>query len=155
MIERLGQGGQSSLRQVGCPAGQVYNRREVRTPASGVCIGKRPMSKTIFKRIIDKEIPAKLVYEDEQCLAFHDIGPQAPTHVLLIPKQEIASLASAADSDAALLGHLLIVARKLAEQLQLTGGYRVVINCGPDGGQSVDHLHLHLLGGRQLKWPPG
>ena len=113
------------------------------------------MGKTIFKRIIDKEIPAKLVHEDEQCLAFHDIGPQAPTHVLIIPKQEIASLAAAADSDAALLGHLLIVARKLAEQLKLTGGYRVVINSGPDGGQSVDHLHLHLLGGRQLKWPPG
>jgi len=113
------------------------------------------MGKTIFKRIIDKEIPAKLVYEDDLCLAFHDIGPQAPTHVLLIPKQEIASLAAAADSDAALLGHLLVVARKLAEQLNLASGYRVVINCGPDGGQSVDHLHLHLLGGREMKWPPG
>ncbi|HZN32203.1 MAG TPA: histidine triad nucleotide-binding protein [Pirellulaceae bacterium] len=113
------------------------------------------MGKTIFKRIIDKEIPAKLVYEDDRCLAFHDIGPQAPTHVLLIPKQEIASLAAAADSDAALLGHLLVVARKLAEQLNLASGYRVVINCGPDGGQSVDHLHLHLLGGRAMKWPPG
>ena len=113
------------------------------------------MGKTIFKRIIDKEIPAKLVYEDDRCLAFHDIGPQAPTHVLLIPKQEIASLAAAADSDAALLGHLLVVARKLAEQLNLASGYRVVINCGPDGGQSVDHLHLHLLGGREMKWPPG
>ena len=113
------------------------------------------MSKTIFKRIIDKEIPAKLIYEDEQCLAFHDIGPQAPTHVLVIPKREIASLAAAADSDALLLGHLLVVVRQLAEQLKLAGGYRVVINCGPDGGQSVDHLHLHVLGGRQLKWPPG
>jgi len=113
------------------------------------------MGKTIFKRIIDKEIPAKLVYEDDRCLAFRDIGPQAPTHVLLIPKQEIASLAAAADSDAALLGHLLVVARKLAEQLNLASGYRVVINCGPDGGQSVDHLHLHLLGGREMKWPPG
>jgi histidine triad (HIT) family protein len=113
------------------------------------------MTKTIFKRIIDKEVPAKILYEDELCLAFHDIGPQAPTHVLVIPKKEIASLAAASESDAALLGHLLVVVRKLAEQLQLSGGYRVVINCGPDGGQSVDHLHLHLLGGRPLKWPPG
>jgi histidine triad (HIT) family protein len=113
------------------------------------------MTKTIFKRIIDKEVPAKILYEDDQCLAFHDIGPQAPMHVLVIPKKEIASLAAAAESDAALLGHLLVVVRKLAEQLQLSGGYRVVINSGPDGGQSVDHLHLHLLGGRQLKWPPG
>lgn len=113
------------------------------------------MAKTIFKRIIDKEIPTKLVYEDDQCLAFHDIGPQAPTHVLVIPKQEIASLAAAGEADERLLGHLLLVARQLAEQLGLKDGYRVVINCGPDGGQSVDHLHLHLLGGRQLKWPPG
>ena len=113
------------------------------------------MTKTIFKRIIDKEIPARLVYEDEQCLAFHDVAPQAPTHVLVIPKKEIASLATAGDGDAALLGHLLTVVRKLAEQLGLNGGYRVVINSGPDGGQSVDHLHLHLLGGRQMAWPPG
>jgi len=111
--------------------------------------------KTIFKRIIDKEIPAKILFEDELCLAFHDIGPQAPTHVLVIPKKEIASLAEAESADAALLGHLLLTAKKLAEQLGLAGGYRVVINCGPDGGQSVDHLHLHLLGGRQLQWPPG
>lgn len=113
------------------------------------------MSKTIFKRIIDKEIPAKILYEDDQCLAFHDVGPQAPTHVLVIPKKEIASLAAATDADEALLGHLLLVVRKLAEQLGLSGGYRVVMNCGPDGGQSVDHLHLHLLGGRALTWPPG
>jgi histidine triad (HIT) family protein len=113
------------------------------------------MPKTIFKRIIDKEIPAKILYEDDQCLAFHDIGPQAPTHVLVIPKQEIASLAATTDADEALLGHLLLVVRKLAEQLGLSGGYRVVMNCGPDGGQSVDHLHLHLLGGRPLTWPPG
>jgi histidine triad (HIT) family protein len=113
------------------------------------------MTKTIFKRIIDKEIPAKLVYEDEQCLAFHDIGPQAPVHVLVIPKKEIVSLAATGDTDAALLGHLLTVVRKLADQLGLKNGYRVVINSGPDGGQSVDHLHLHLLGGRQLTWPPG
>jgi histidine triad (HIT) family protein len=111
--------------------------------------------KTIFKRIIDKEIPAKIVYEDELCLAFHDISPQAPTHVLIIPKQEIESVAHLTTADQALAGHLLLVAGKVAEQLGLSGGYRVVANCGPDGGQSVDHLHLHLLGGRPLAWPPG
>lgn len=110
---------------------------------------------TIFKRIIDKEIPAKIVHEDDLCLAFHDVNPQAPTHVLVIPKKEIASLAQLAADDQALAGHLLLVVQKLARDLGLTNGYRVVINCGPDGGQSVDHLHLHLLGGRQLSWPPG
>jgi histidine triad (HIT) family protein len=111
--------------------------------------------KTIFKRIIDKEIPATIVYEDDKCLAFRDANPQAPVHVLVIPRREIPSLAEAADNDAALLGHLLTTARRLASQLGLSRGYRVVVNCGPDGGQSVDHLHLHLLGGRQLAWPPG
>lgn len=111
--------------------------------------------KTIFKRIIDGEIPARIVYQDEQCLAFHDIAAQAPTHVLVIPRKEIPSLATAEKSDVELLGHLLLVVKKLADDLQLTGGYRVVMNCGPDGGQSVDHLHFHLLGGRQLGWPPG
>ena len=112
-------------------------------------------AKTIFQRIIDKEIPADLVYEDDKCLAFRDVNPQAPVHVLVIPRQEIPSLADAADGDAALLGHLLSTARRLATQMGLTQGYRVVINCGPDGGQSVDHLHLHVLGGRPLGWPPG
>jgi histidine triad (HIT) family protein len=112
-------------------------------------------AKTIFKKIIDREIPAKIAYEDDLCLAFHDISPKAPTHVLVVPKKEITSLAAAADEDVQLLGHLLRVARDLAKQLGLTDGYRVVTNCGPDGGQSVDHLHLHLLGGRQLGWPPG
>lgn len=111
--------------------------------------------KTIFKRIIDKEIPASIVYEDDRCLAFRDVAPQAPTHVLVIPRKEIRSLAEATDDDAALLGHLLVTARKLAGELGLANGYRVVVNCGPDGGQSVDHLHVHLLGGRSLGWPPG
>lgn len=111
--------------------------------------------KTIFKRIIDGEIPADVVYQDEHCLAFRDVAPQAPTHVLVIPKREIASLDDLAAADSELAGHLLVVARQVAEQLQLEGGYRVVINCGRDGGQSVDHLHLHLLGGRPMKWPPG
>ena len=112
-------------------------------------------AKTIFKRIIDGEIPAKRIYEDKLCLAFHDVHPQAPTHVLVIPKQEIPSIADAQEEDAALLGHLLLVARKLATDLGLDCGFRLVINAGPDGGQSVDHLHIHLLGGRQLGWPPG
>jgi histidine triad (HIT) family protein len=111
--------------------------------------------KTIFKRIIDKEIPATIVYEDERCLAFRDIGPQAPTHILVIPRKEIPSLAEASEDDAPLLGHLLVTARKLAAQLGLANGFRIVINAGPDGGQSVDHLHVHLLGGRPLAWPPG
>ncbi len=111
--------------------------------------------KTIFKRIIDGEIPANIVYDDDQCLAFVDVAPQAPTHVIVIPKKEIPSLNDVADEDAPLVGHLLVVIRRLAAQLKLDDGYRVVVNCGPYGGQSVDHLHFHLLGGRPLKWPPG
>jgi histidine triad (HIT) family protein len=111
--------------------------------------------KTIFQKIIDKEIPAGIVFEDDQCLAFRDISPQAPTHILVIPKKAIMSLAQAQDEDAALLGHLLIVARKVAQQEGLKNGYRAVLNSGPDGGQSVDHLHVHVLGGRKLSWPPG
>ena len=111
--------------------------------------------KTIFKRIIDKEIPADIIYEDDQCLAFRDISPQAPTHVLVIPKKEIASVAALADEDQALIGHMYLVIRDIASELGLDRGYRVVANCGADGGQAVDHLHFHLLGGRQLKWPPG
>lgn len=110
---------------------------------------------TIFTKIINRQIPADIVYEDDLCLAFRDIHPQAPTHVLVIPKREIASLADAAETDAPLLGHLLIAAQKVAKQLGLTNGYRTVLNCGRDGGQSVDHLHVHVLGGRSLSWPPG
>jgi histidine triad (HIT) family protein len=110
---------------------------------------------TIFKRIIDKEIPAQIVYEDDLCLAFHDVAPQAPTHVLIIPKKEITSVDDLADDDAELMGHLWNVIRRLAGELQLDDGYRVVVNSGPAGGQTVDHLHFHLLGGRNLSWPPG
>jgi histidine triad (HIT) family protein len=113
------------------------------------------MAKTIFKRIIDGEVPAKIIYQDDLCLAFHDVSPKAPTHVLIIPKKEIASLDQLTADDAALVGHIWTVIPKLARQLGLTGGYRVVVNCGPDAGQSVDHLHFHLLGGRPLAWPPG
>jgi histidine triad (HIT) family protein len=111
--------------------------------------------KTIFKRIIDREIPSDIVYEDDECLAFRDVNPQAPVHFLVIPKKEITSLAESDDEDSPLLGHLLMTARMLAEQMKLERGYRVVVNCGPDGGQSVDHLHVHVLGGRKLTWPPG
>jgi histidine triad (HIT) family protein len=111
--------------------------------------------KTIFKQIIDKEIPADIVYEDDRCLAFRDVNPQAPTHVLIIPKQEIASLAALTESDTDTIGHLFVVASRLAEQLKLENGYRTVVNCGSDGGQTVPHLHVHLLGGRHFTWPPG
>jgi histidine triad (HIT) family protein len=111
--------------------------------------------KTIFKRIIDREIPAKIAYEDECCLAFHDITPQAPTHVLIIPKKEIPKVDDLTADDDALVGHLFRVAARLAGQLGLSGGYRLVVNNGPDAGQAVLHLHVHLLGGRALHWPPG
>jgi histidine triad (HIT) family protein len=113
------------------------------------------MSKTIFKRIIDREIPAKIVYEDDRCLAFEDVNPQAPVHILVIPKKEIPSLGELSDEDAALAGHLLVVVRKLAIERKLGDGYRVVLNNGPHAGQTVPHLHFHLLGGRGFAWPPG
>ncbi|MCE9546140.1 MAG: histidine triad nucleotide-binding protein [Planctomycetia bacterium] len=112
--------------------------------------------KSIFQRIIDREIPAQIVYEDDRCLAFRDVNPQAPTHILLIPKKPITSIATLEDADAALVGHLWLVIRDLAQQLGVVdGGYRVVVNCGRDAGQTVDHLHFHLLAGRTLDWPPG
>ena len=110
---------------------------------------------TIFGKIINREIPAKIVYEDEQCLAFRDVNPQAPTHVLLIPKKEIPRLADATDADQAVLGHLMIVAGRIARELGVDDAFRLVVNNGADAGQSVFHLHLHLLAGRQLTWPPG
>jgi histidine triad (HIT) family protein len=113
------------------------------------------MADTIFGKIIRGEVPARIIHDDDRCLAFHDVSPQAPVHVLVIPKQPIPSLAAATAADAGLLGHLVVVATELARTLGLADGYRLVVNCGPDGGQSVDHLHVHLLGGRQLSWPPG
>ena len=113
------------------------------------------MAETIFARIIRGEVPARIVHEDDRCLAFHDVAPQAPVHVLVIPKRPIASLAEVGETDADLLGHLVVVATQVARTLGLAAGYRLVVNCGRDGGQSVDHLHVHLLGGRPLGWPPG
>jgi len=110
---------------------------------------------TIFEKIIARQIPAKIIWEDEDALAFHDVDPQAPVHVLIVPKRVIPHLADAKDEDRALLGKLLLVARDLAKKLELSNGYRVVINCGPDAGESVPHLHVHLLGKRALAWPRG
>lgn len=110
---------------------------------------------TLFEKIIAHEIPAKIAYEDEQYIAIHDIQPQAPVHVLVIPKKLLARIGEATPDDQALLGHLLLTAAQLARDLKLDAGYRIVINNGPNGGESVPHLHVHLLGGRQLAWPPG
>lgn len=113
------------------------------------------MADNIFLKIISKDIPAKIVFEDDRCLAFHDIGPKAPTHVLIIPKKVIPTHADLTDDDAALIGHLHVVAAKIAAQLGLHDGYRLVINCKEAAGQTVPHLHMHLLGGREFTWPPG
>lgn len=110
---------------------------------------------TIFGKVIRREIPADIVYEDEHCLAFRDINPQAPTHVLLIPKKEIAKLSDAAAEDQAILGHLLLAAAKIARELGVADAFRLVVNNGAEAGQSVFHLHLHILAGRTLRWPPG
>lgn len=110
---------------------------------------------TIFGKIIRREIPAQIVYEDELCLAFNDVNPQAPVHVLIIPKKAIAKLADVGDEDQALLGHLLLTAKNLAQTLGLARGFRLVLNNGEEAGQTVFHLHIHLLGDRPLSWPPG
>ncbi|MFG6104276.1 histidine triad nucleotide-binding protein [Leptothoe sp. EHU-05/26/07-4] len=110
---------------------------------------------TIFSKIIRKEIPADIVYEDDLCLAFRDISPQAPTHILVIPKKPIPKLSDAVVEDKQLLGHMLLTVKEIADAEGLSNGYRVVINTGQDGGQTVFHLHMHLLGGRSLAWPPG
>ncbi|HAN45597.1 MAG TPA: histidine triad nucleotide-binding protein [Cyanobacteria bacterium UBA8156] len=113
------------------------------------------MSDTLFSQIIRREIPADIVFEDDRALAFRDINPQAPVHVLVIPKQPIAMVAEAQPTDEPLLGHLLWVAAQVAREQGLTNGYRLVINNGADAGQTVFHLHIHVLGGRSLQWPPG
>jgi histidine triad (HIT) family protein len=111
---------------------------------------------TLFERIISREVPAQIIHEDNQCIAIRDINPQAPVHVLVIPKKAIARLGDASEADAAMLGHLLITAASIAkrEGIEETG-FRIVVNHGHHAGESVPHLHVHLLGGRQMKWPPG
>jgi histidine triad (HIT) family protein len=113
------------------------------------------MSDCVFCRIAQGEIPARFVHQDDDLVAFHDLAPQAPVHVLLIPRRHLSSLADCVEADGALVGRLAIVAARLARELGLAGGWRLVANTGDDGGQSVAHLHLHLLGGRRLGWPPG
>jgi histidine triad (HIT) family protein len=113
------------------------------------------LSDNIFLKIIEKKIPAKIIYEDEQCVAFQDINPQAPVHVLIIPRKVIRTHEDITAEDQALLGHLHLVAAQLAGQLGLGDGYRLVLNCKERAGQTVPHLHLHLLGGRDFGWPPG
>jgi len=113
------------------------------------------MTKTLFQRIIDREVPAKIEHEDERCIVIHDIQPQAPVHILIIPKKLIARLGDVTDADESVLGHLLVVACKVAAKLKLEKGFRIVVNSGPDACESVPHLHVHLLAKRQMKWPPG
>lgn len=113
------------------------------------------MSDNIFQKIIDKKIPAKIVYEDDECIAIRDINPQAPTHLLIMPRKVIATHDELTLADAELLGHLHLVAVKLAQQLGLIDGYRLVVNCRESAGQTVPHLHMHLLAGRDFTWPPG
>lgn len=110
---------------------------------------------TIFSKIIRRQIPANIVYEDDLALAFTDVNPQAPVHILVIPKKQIPKLADAQPEDQALLGHLLLTAKRVAAEAGLKNGYRLVINTDADGGQTVYHLHLHILGGRPMAWPPG
>jgi histidine triad (HIT) family protein len=111
--------------------------------------------KTIFQRIIDREIPAAIEFEDDRCIVIHDILPQAPVHLLIIPKKDIVRIGEVTAADEALVGHLLAVGGLVARKLGLVNGFRLVINSGPDAGESVPHLHVHLLGRRQLAWPPG
>ncbi|KAJ9452301.1 Histidine triad nucleotide-binding protein 1 [Diplonema papillatum] len=120
--------------------------------------GVGPEGSTIFGKIIRGEIPCKKRYEDDRYLAFDDVNPQAPCHVLVIPKRRVAGISAAQDSDESLMGGLLLTARKVARELRLDdkdAGYRLVINDGRDGGQTVPHIHVHILGGRKLAWPPG
>ena len=113
------------------------------------------MAKTLFQRIADKEIPATLLHEDEKCVAFSDIDPQAPVHFLVVPRKPIPSLDHLEEEDAELVGHLFLVAKQVAAAQGITKGYRAVFNCGADAFQTVPHLHLHILGGRKMGWPPG
>ena len=110
---------------------------------------------TLFEKIIAREIPANIVFENDLCLAFRDIAPQAPTHILVVPKKPISRVSTASPEDEGLLGHLLLTAAKIAKTENLADGFRIVINNGPHGGETVPHLHVHLLGGRHLTWPPG
>ncbi len=110
---------------------------------------------SIFEKIINRDIPAEIIFEDEICIVIRDIEPQAPVHCLIIPKKKIQRISLSKDSDQSTLGHLLLIARKTATDEKLDSGFRIIINNGHEGGESVPHLHVHLMGGRQMKWPPG
>ena len=125
------------------------------TPSLNQKTIKEKTISTIFQKIIDREIPAKIHYEDELCLAFDDIKPQAPVHILLIPKKPIKSHQYIEDKDQNLMGHLLLKAREIALKQNLKKGWRLVVNTGEEGGQTVHHIHIHILGGRSMRWPPG
>ena len=111
--------------------------------------------KTLFQRIADREIPADIVFEDDLCIAFRDIAPKAPTHILIVPRKPIPTLDDLEEEDEQLIGHLFLVAKQVAQTEGLSNGYRTIFNCGREGGQEVHHLHLHVMGGRQMLWPPG
>lgn len=113
------------------------------------------IEKTLFQKIIDGEVPGKVLYEDDVCAVIEDKYPKAPTHILVVPKKPIVRLDQAATEDAAILGHLLLVAKNQAKVLGLKNGFRLIINNGPDAGEAIPHLHVHLLGGRPMHWPPG
>lgn len=146
----------TSLKLYGQDMSSHTNERENADAAANLAGTGKP-SVTIFDKIIRKEIPAKIVFEDDQCLAFHDVHPQAPVHILIIPKDSdgLSQLSAAEERHKPILGHLMYIARKVAQDQGLANGFRIVINDGPDGCQSVYHLHIHLLGGRKLGWPPG
>ena len=139
----------------GCAAWGAWNDAFVRRFRPNIPALVVMSRKTLFERIADREISARIVYEDALCIAFRDIAPKAPVHVLVVPRRPLASIAEAEDTDKEMLGHLLVVAKLIADQERLKAGYRLVINAGEDGGQTVEHLHIHLLGGRRLGWPPG
>ncbi len=111
--------------------------------------------KTLFSKIIDREVPARIEHEDDHCVAIHDIDPKAPLHLLIIPKKPIPRIEDASADDRTLLGHLFLVAAQLSEKLALDGGFRLIVNNGRDAGEAIPHLHIHMLGGRRLSWPPG
>ena len=111
--------------------------------------------KTLFQKIMDREEPGDILYEDDRCVALRDINPQAPTHVLIVPRKPIPTLDALTEDDEALVGHLFLIAQKVAAEEGLSDGYRTVFNNGPDARQTVDHIHLHLIGGREMSWPPG
>ncbi|EFX66738.1 hypothetical protein DAPPUDRAFT_331763 [Daphnia pulex] len=154
---RLSLKNQSLTAQVGC----AIHHSSLRFCHNEVDLAKRAANNsalttpTIFSKIIDGSIPAKIIYRDDKCLAFHDVSPQAPVHFLVIPIKPITMLEKAEVEDQELLGHLMLVAKKVAANLKLEKGYRLVVNNGQEGCQSVYHLHLHILGGRQMNWPPG